>query len=72
MFENVIGNKSVIKSLKEDIQSKHLPPAILLAGGENAGKLTTALEIARIINCKNEGKWNCNCSQCAENRTRTL
>ena len=72
MFENVIGNKSVIKSLKEDIQSKHLPPAILLAGGENTGKLTTALEIARIINCKNEGKWNCNCSACAENRTLTL
>jgi len=72
MFENIIGNKNVIASLKEDIHSKHLPPSILLSGGENAGKLTTALEIARILNCRSEAKWNCECSACAESRNLSL
>lgn len=73
MFENIIGNQNVITSLKEDIHSQHLPPSLLLSGGKNVGKLTTALEIARILNCKRgEAKWNCNCSACEKNRTLSL
>ena len=46
MFENVIGNKKLIDSLKDDIKNSLLPPSILLVGEPFVGKLTTALEIA--------------------------
>jgi len=72
LFENIIGNNSVIASLREDITSSHLPPCILLSGDESAGKLTVALEIARSLNCKQNAKWNCDCPSCEKSRSLAL
>ena len=58
MFENVIGNKNLTFSLKEDINKSLLPPSILLVGETFVGKLTTALELARVLNCSNGGAWD--------------
>lgn len=69
MFENIIGNKKVIDTLKHDIINDLLPPAILLTGKEFGGKFTVALEIARSITCKMKRNWNCNCKSCSQNRT---
>lgn len=69
MFENVIGNKKLICSLREDIKNGLLPPSILLVGHPFVGKLTTALEIARILNCSNGGAWDCTCKPCMQSRT---
>ena len=68
MFENVIGNKKLTSSLKEDIKNALLPPSILLVGEPFVGKLTTALEIARVLNCLNEGAWDCTCRSCMQSR----
>lgn len=68
MFENVIGNKNLTFSLKEDINKSLLPPSILLVGETFVGKLTTALELARVLNCSNGGAWDCSCMSCIQNR----
>ena len=48
MFENVIGNKKLTTSLKDDIKNGLLPPSILMVGNSFVGKLTTALEIVSL------------------------
>ncbi len=68
MFENVIGNKKLTSSLKDDIKNTLFPPSILLVGERFIGKLTTALEIARVLNCSNKGEWNCSCKSCMQSR----
>ena len=68
MFENVIGNKKLTTSIKEDMKNGLLPSSILLVGEIFVGKLTTALEIARVLNCYNEGAWDCTCKSCMQSR----
>lgn len=68
MFENIIGNKKVIDFLQHDILSNGLPPAILLQGEAFVGKMTIALEIARVLGCQKNAEWNCDCHSCQEQR----
>lgn len=73
MFENVLHQSSV-SQISDDIKKGCLPNSILLAGPENSGKLTSALELARILSCAGEssthihGKWNCDCPKCFLNK----
>ena len=69
MFENLIAQPAA-DLLKEDISSSRLPPSILLYGRPAEGKLTAALELARILSCK-EGRalWTCGCDACALHRS---
>lgn len=64
VYENVISQKSSI-ILTQDIQKKTLPPSLLFYGPIASGKLTTALETARILSCNNPtAPWECTCSSC--------
>ena len=73
MYENVLFQNAV-PLLERDIKSGRLPRAILFSGGECCGKLTTALETARVISCaassrgKPFGQWNCSCPSCQKHR----
>ncbi|MDE5775802.1 MAG: DNA polymerase III, partial [Treponemataceae bacterium] len=73
MYENVLFQNAV-PLLERDIKSGRLPRAILFSGGECCGKLTTALETARVISCaarsqgKTFGQWNCSCPSCQKHR----
>jgi len=66
LSENVFYQSS-FELLKNDIQIGKLPGAILLSGPEFSGKLTTALEIARILTCSGDKSENCNCDSCRRN-----
>lgn len=72
MYENLV-NQSIKKSLIADIKNNLLPGALLFSGSEACGKLTTALETARILSCRGEekGKWVCNCSSCLSHKALT-
>lgn len=48
MFENLI-DQPVKKLLIDDVTSGALPPSILFSGPDTSGKLTAALELARVI-----------------------
>ena len=70
MYENLV-NQEAGKLLAADIRHKRLPGAILFAGPEASGKLTAALETARILSCheKPQGKWICQCPSCLQHKS---
>lgn len=72
MFENVI-NQITVKEIANDIRNNNFPGAVLFSGPTSSGKLTAALEVARIYSCKNEkkGSWSCECSSCMQNKALT-
>ncbi|MDR1389765.1 MAG: DNA polymerase III [Treponema sp.] len=67
MFENIL-NQNIVLQLKKDILDSKLAPAVLFSGTEYAGKGTSALELARVLSCEAQGKWNCTCGACQKHR----
>lgn len=70
MFENLV-NQEAGKLLASDIRHNRLPGAILFSGSEASGKLTAALETARILSCHEnpQGKWLCECPSCLQHKS---
>jgi DNA polymerase III delta prime subunit len=69
MFENIIGNLSTISIIKKELSKGIFPRASLLYGPAYTGKLSTALEIARVLVCeKKTALWSCDCYQCKLNK----
>ncbi len=68
MYENIIGQDEVCKALANEISRDSLPPALLFSGPPASGKLTAALETARLLSCREQGAWNCSCPDCAMHR----
>ena len=69
MFENLFYQEAG-KLLAADFERKILPGAILLCGSEYSGKLTAALELARVLLCRANpaGKSDCDCPSCVRSR----
>lgn len=72
MFDNLLyQNASAL--LLNDIENGNLPGSILLSGPQASGKLTCALELARVLSCTGDGKnqkghWLCECAQCKKSK----
>jgi len=64
VFENIIGQKNVTSLLSNDITKGTLPNSLIFHGDNSTGKLTTALEVVRILNCKSNGGHECTCPSC--------
>jgi len=67
MFENVLG-QPVIQLLSDELERSNVPPALLFAGPEASGKLTAALEMARVLSCTEGGSWTCACESCRRHK----
>lgn len=67
MFENVLG-QPVIQLLSDEVGQGKVPPALLFAGPEASGKLTAALETARVLSCTEGGSWTCTCPSCKRHK----
>lgn len=68
MFENIVGQDEVVERLRDDVTAETLPAAMLFNGPEYSGKLSTALELCRILMCTGDRNWQCGCQSCALNR----
>jgi DNA polymerase-3 subunit gamma/tau len=69
MFDNILGHEALVEELSRDVREGILPPSLLFYGPELSGKLTTALELARVLMCeKRNGAWGCECDGCRQNR----
>ncbi|OQX29423.1 MAG: hypothetical protein B0D92_03810 [Spirochaeta sp. LUC14_002_19_P3] len=68
MYENLLYQKEIVTQLKHDVSSGALPPAILFSGQAMSGKLTAALETARLLSCRESGAWQCSCRLCVQHR----
>lgn len=66
MFSKLIGNQQVKDSLRRLMENGRLPGSLLFTGEEGVGKKLFALELAKILNCKNRnGVEACDeCSSC--------
>jgi len=71
MYENIIGQDALCRTLENEIRQESLPPTLLFSGPPATGKLTTALETARAISCRQSAAWNCSCPDCAMHRRLT-
>lgn len=72
MFDNLLY-QPVSSLLETDIIHNQLPQSLLLSGKEASGKLTCALEIARILDCTGDangvkGNWLCQCNSCLKHK----
>lgn len=72
MFENLLY-QSAADFLADDVANGNLPQALLLAGPAMSGKLTAALELARVLSCSGEpkGAWQCSCPSCIKHKSLT-
>ncbi|MDR0550570.1 MAG: DNA polymerase III [Spirochaetaceae bacterium] len=63
MFENLLGQSAAL-TLAADVKKNALPPAVLFCGPEASGKASAALELARILSCRKNAEWVCDCPSC--------
>jgi DNA polymerase-3 subunit delta' len=68
MFENIIGQAAVVEGLRRELAEGRLPGAVLFSGPPYAGKLSVALEAARVLTCGERGEWSCACPSCRRQR----
>jgi DNA polymerase III delta prime subunit len=72
MFENIIGQTNIIQSLRSQIVERTFPSAVLFYGPAFSAKLSTALEVARVLTCEaGSGEWGCDCAACRTQRVLT-
>ena len=69
MFDNVL-NHNITAQISRDITSGQFPGAVLYSGPQGSGKLTSALETARILSCSGikKGHWLCECPSCLQHK----
>lgn len=69
MYDNLLY-QNVASLLSSDILNGNLPGALLFSGLHGSGKLTCALETARILSCSGEkkGHWLCSCPSCLQHK----
>lgn len=75
MFDNLLY-QNASSLLENDIESGRFPGSILLSGSVASGKLTCALEIARVLSCAGDGNhpkghWLCECANCKKSKELT-
>ncbi|MBN1835664.1 MAG: hypothetical protein JW820_07430 [Spirochaetales bacterium] len=68
MFENIIGQPAVVQTLAGELEAGTLPASMLLYGPRFSGKLSAALEIARVLTCQEHAQWACGCPSCRKQR----
>jgi DNA polymerase-3 subunit gamma/tau len=78
MFENVI-HQSAVTDISQSLTQDSLPNSLLFFGEKTSGKLTAALELARVLSCEkrvlavNDGsaaqcRWDCSCASCLRHK----
>ena len=71
MFENILGQEHVISRISEDLSGNRLPSSMLFFGPNYSAKLSTALELSRVLSCSREASWSCTCGSCRRQRELT-
>jgi DNA polymerase III subunit delta' len=69
-WNDVLGQERVKKTLRSIYEAKRIPHAMLFFGPEGIGKEATALEFARVLNCREEQWEACGvCPSCLQFKT---
>ena len=65
-FEHIKGQDIAVRMLENELRSDRLPHTLLFFGPDGSGKFTTALELVRVLGCR-EGRNSspaCGCPNC--------
>jgi len=62
-FSEIIGQTKIIRLLRRALAQDLLPHAFLFTGVEGVGKKSTALTLAKVVNCQDGASGDC-CDQC--------
>ena len=70
MFDNILFQNAGLL-LEEAVTNVILPGAVLFSGPSSSGKLSAALELARVLSCRAEkkGEWTCSCISCRQHKS---
>ncbi|MCF7945503.1 MAG: hypothetical protein K9L24_01425 [Spirochaetia bacterium] len=68
MFEHMYGQEQTAELLRQEIINHELPQALLFYGERYTGRMTAALEVSRILACRESGYIHCQCENCRKNR----
>lgn len=69
MFASSFGQGPVIEQLRSELLNQELPQALLFYGQRYSGRMTAALETARILHCREGAAPACKCRECRTSRT---
>ena len=71
-FENVVGQKVIIKTLSNSILNNKITHAYLFTGPRGTGKTSIAKILAKIVNCESlQNLTPCNkCVNCTQNNNK--
>jgi len=64
MFSTLIGNEEVKESLQRLLAGGRVPGSLLFTGEEGIGKKLFALELAKVLNCRNRSGFEA-CDECS-------
>ncbi len=67
-FKEIIGQRHIVSALKSQVASGNIAHAYLFSGSRGTGKTSTALVLAKAINCENpqEGEPCLSCNSCLD------
>ena len=68
MFADLVGHAATADRLRDAVRNGTLAPAVLFEGPPAAGKLTAALELGRVLNCRAGATSACRCPSCGSHR----
>lgn len=70
MFENLV-NQNAVQLISQDIKNNRFPRTVMYCGNEASGKLSAALETARVFSCtgSKRGLWTCECPSCLRHKS---
>lgn len=74
VFEDIIGQEHIVRTIKNQILQDRIPHAYLLCGTRGTGKTSTAKVLSKAVNCQNPNDGDpCNeCEMCREINEGTL
>ncbi len=69
MFENLLATQPhIAQRLASELHSGSFPQSVLFTGPAYSGRMTAAIEVARVLSCQQHGDALCNCPSCQQYR----